>query len=49
MEGIGGRANFAVDDIIVEGFAMGDSTANQVFAKVVDYACDFADLQHTVR
>lgn len=40
----GGRADFAVDDGVFVGGAGGDGAVEGVFAQVVDYAGDFADL-----
>ena len=44
LEGLGGAANFAVDDVIFEGGAGFDGAVDEVVAEVVDYAGDFADL-----
>ena len=37
-------ADFAIHNIIVESFARLDRAVDEVFADVVDYACDFSYL-----
>lgn len=44
LEGRGGGADFAVDYGVVVGGAGGDGAVDGVFAEVVDYSGDFADL-----
>ena len=44
LEGGGGGADFAVDDGVFVGGAGGDGAVEGVFAQVVHYAGDFADL-----
>ena len=44
LEGIAAAADFAVDDGVFVGGAGGDGAVEGVFAQVVDYAGDFADL-----
>lgn len=44
LEGRGRGADFAVDDGVFVGGAGGDGAVEGVFAQVVDYAGDFADL-----
>jgi len=44
LEGFGGAADFAVDDVIGVRDAGGDCAADEVFADEVDYAGYFADL-----
>lgn len=45
LEGVGGGADFAVDDVVGEGLACFDRAADEVLADVVDYAGYFADLE----
>lgn len=44
LEGFGGGADLTVDDVIFESGAVIDRATDEVFAKVVDYARDFAYL-----
>ena len=44
LEGGSRRADFAVDNGVFVGDAGGDGAVEGVFAQVVDYAGDFADL-----
>jgi hypothetical protein len=44
LEGIAAAADFAVDDVVSDGFARVDGAVKEVLADVVDDAGDFTDL-----